>query len=118
MVLPVPSVLLHQMTPHTTGGPVYSTDTGRTQTHTPQHLNPHPTGGNRLPRNPKIPEAKPIPLLTQQTNATRVMKMTTPNRAAQMDPAAPAVLEVPMVLEVLAAPATTLPMSKTCCRNS
>ncbi len=68
-----------------------------------------------------------------QTNATMVTKMTTPNRAAQTNPedlvalmdqedqvapAALAVLEVPMVPEVWVDPETTLPMSKTSCRNS
>ncbi len=103
------------------------TDTGRTPIHTPQHPNPHPMRGNWLPRNPKIPEVKLISLLTLQTNATMVTKMMTPNRAAQTnledlaalmdqeDQVAPAALEV---LEVQADLATTLPTSKTSCRNS
>ncbi len=89
-------------------------------------------GGNRLPWNLKIQEAKPIPLLMLQTNATMVT-MTTPNWAAQVNPedlaalmdqedqVAPVVLEVlevPMVPEGQVDPATTLPMSKTSCRNS
>ncbi len=121
---------------HNTEAPVYLTDTGKIQTHTPQHLNPHPMGGNQPPRNLTIPEAKPIPLLTLQTDMTMVTKMMTPNQAVQtnpedpealMDPgvqAAPVVLEVlevPMVPEapeVLADLATTPPTSKTSCRNS
>ncbi len=90
-------------------------------------------GGNRLPRNLTIPEAKPIPLLTLQTDTTKVTKMTTPNQAVQMNPEVPEaltdpgvrvaleVLEVPMVPEapeVLADLATTSPMSKTSCENS
>ncbi len=71
-----------------------------------------------------------------QTNATMVTKMMTPNQAAQMNLENPAalmdqedqeapvalvvleVLEAPMVPEVQADLATTLPMSKTSCRNS
>ncbi len=79
-VLLILLVLLHQMTFHVTKGPVYSMDTGRTQIHTPQHLNPHPMGGNQLPWNPMIPEAKLIPLLMPQTNTSMVMKMMTPNQ--------------------------------------
>ncbi len=84
-------------------------------------------GGNWLPQNLKIPEAKLIPLLMLQTNA---MKMMTPNWAAQMnledqvalmdqeDQVAPVVLVVSMVPEVRADPATTLPTNKMSCRNS
>ncbi len=115
---------------HDTEGPVYLMDTGKIQTHTPQHLNPHPMGGNRPPQNLTIPEVKPIPLLTLQTDTTKVTKMMTPNQAVQMNPEVPEgwaapvgleVLEVPMVLEapeVLADLATTPPTSKTSCGNS
>ncbi len=80
-----------------------------------------------------IPEVKLIPLLMLQPNTTTVTKMTTPKWAAQMNPedlvalmdqeaqVAPVVLEVlevPMVPEVWADPATTLPTNKTSCRNS
>ncbi len=81
-------------------------------------------GGNRLPRNLTIPEAKLIPLLTLQTDTTMVMKMTTPNRTVQTNPEDPEglmVLEVQMVPEAPEVPAdlaTTPPMSKTSCRNS
>ncbi len=138
MVLQILSVLLHPMNSHNTEGLVYLTDTRRIQIHTPQHLNPHPMGGNRPLWNPRIPEAKLIPLLTLQTDMTMVTKMTTPNQAAQMNPedlealtdqeslealvdlVALVVLEVPMVPEapeVQADLATILPMSKTSCRN-
>ena len=101
-------------------------DTRKIWTHTPQHLNPHPMGGNRPPRNLTIPEVKPIPLLMLQTDMTKVTKMKTPNQAVQTDPGvrvAPVgleVLEVPMVLEALEVPAdlaTTPPTSKTSCGN-
>ncbi len=100
MVLRILSVLLHPMNFHDTEGPVYLMDTGKIQTHTPQHLNPHPMGGNRPLWSLTIPEAKPIPLLTLQTDTTKVMKMTTPKQAVQTNPevrAAPVGLEVPMV---------------------
>ncbi len=93
-------------------------DTGKIRTHKPQHLNPHPMGGNRPPWNLTIPEAKPIPLLMLQTDTTMVTKMMTPNLAVQTN------LEAPVVLEVLEVPmvpgdlATTPPTSKTSCRNS
>ncbi len=106
--------------------------------HTPA---PQPTsnGGNRPPRNLTIPEAKPIPRLTLQTDTTKVTKMTTPNRAVQTNledledpealmvpgvPVAPVVLVVlevqmvPEASEVLADLATTPPTSKTSCGNS
>ncbi len=75
-------------------------DTGKIQTHTPQHLNPHPMGGNRPLWNLMIPEAKPIPLLTLQTDMTMVTKMTTPNWAVQTN------LEALMVPGVWARPVT------------
>ena len=112
---------------HDTEGPVYLMDTGKIWTHTPQHLNRHPMGGNRPPQNLTIPEAKLIPLLTLQTDTTKVTKMTTPKQAVQMNPEAQAalvgleVLEVPMVPggpEVLVDLATTPPTSKTSCGNS
>ncbi len=121
---------------HDTEGPVYLMDTGKIQTHTPQHLNPHPMGGNQPPWNLTIPEAKPIPLLMLQTDTTKVTKMTTPNQAVQTNledpealtdpgvwvaPVGLEVLEVPMVLEALEVPADlapTPPTSKTSCGNS
>ncbi len=75
-----------------------------------------------------IPEAKPIPLLTLQTDTTMVTKMMTPNWAAQTNledqvaltdqedqvaSADPVALVVLVVLEVQVDPAKTLPMSKT-----
>ncbi len=105
---------------HDTEGPVYLTDTGKIRTHTAQHPNPHPMGGNWPPQNLTIPEAKPIPLLMLQTDTTMVTEMTTPNQVVQMNPealtdpgvwavwAAPVgleVLEVPMVLEAPEGPA-------------
>ncbi len=71
-----------------------------------------------------IPEAKLIPLLTLQTDTTKVTKMSTPKQAVQTNPeawAAPVGLEVPMVPgapEVPADLATTPPTSKTSCGNS
>ncbi len=83
-----------------------------------------------------IPGAKPIPPLTPQMDTTMVTKVMTPNKAAQMNledqvasmdqedqvalvvPVALVVLEVPMVPEVQAGLATTLPMSKTSYGNS
>ncbi len=103
---------LHQMTFHITKGLAYLMDTGRTQIHTPQHLNPHPMEGNLSPWNLTIPEVKLIPPLTLQTNTTTVMMDLTHNLVAQMD------LVVLEVLEVQADPATTLPMSNISCRNS
>ncbi len=91
MVLRILSVLLHPMNFHDTEGPVYLMDTGKIRTHTPQHLNRQsliPMGGNRPPRNLTIPEAKPIPLLTLQTDMTKVTKMTTLKQAVQTDPEA------------------------------
>ncbi len=129
MVLLTLSTLLHWMTSHLTEGPVYLTDTRRTWIHTPQHLNPYPTEGNRPPQNPMIPEAKLIPLLMLQTDTTMVTKMTTPNWAAQTNPEDPAALMdqedqvasadpvALVVLEVHADWATTLPTSSTSCRN-
>ncbi len=108
-------------------------DTERTQIHTPQHHNPHPTGGNLPPWNLMIPGAKLIPPLTLQTDTTLVMKVMTPNQAVQMNPEDPATLtdqedqvalvdledlEAPTVLEIWADMATTLPTSKTSCGNS
>ena len=84
-------------------------------------------GGNRPLQNLTIPEAKPIPLLTLQTDTTKVTKITTPNQAVQTNPealtdlgvqVAPVVLEVPMVLEAPVDLATTPPTSKTSWRNS
>ncbi len=120
IVLPTPSVLLHQMISHTIGGPAYSIDTRRTQIHTPQHLNPHPTGGNLLPQNSTIPGAKLIPSLTLSTDTIMVTKVMTSNQAAQMNPEVQVVqkvLEAPMVWEVQVVLATILPTSKTFCRN-
>ncbi len=91
---------------HDTEGLVYLMDTEKIRTHTPWHLDPHPMGGNRPPRNLTIPEAKPIPLLMLQTDTTKVTKMMTPNQAVQTN------LEVPADL------ATTPPTSKTSYGNS
>ncbi len=78
----------------------------------PQHLNPHPTGGNLTNWNPTIPETVLTPLLTLQIDTTRAMMDPTPNLVAQM---APMDQEDQMVL---ADPATILPTSKTSCGNS
>ncbi len=115
---PPPSVLLHLMTPHTTGGPGYSTDTGRTQTHTLQHLNLHPMGGNQPPRNLKTPEAKLIPPLMLQTDTTVVTKRTIPNQVAQTSPEVPAALMDQGDQAAPVAPATIHPTSRTSCGNS
>ncbi len=115
---------------HDTEGPVYLMDTGKIRTHTPQHLNRHPMGGNRPLQNLMIPEAKPIPLLMLQTDTTMVTKIMTPNQAVQTNPEVPEALTDPGVrvalvalvaLEVLEVPVdleTTPPMSKTSCGNS
>ncbi len=94
-VLQILSVLLHPMNFHDTEGPVYLMDTGKIRTHIPQHLNPHPMGGNAPPRNLTIPEAKPIPLLTLQTDTTKVTRMTTPNQAVLTNPENPEALTDP-----------------------
>ncbi len=74
------------MTSHTTGGPAYLKGIRRTQIRTPQHLNPHPTGGNLTNWNPTIPETVLTPLLTLQIDTTRAMMDPTPNLVAQMAP--------------------------------
>ncbi len=89
--------------------------------HTPSTSTDIQWGATGRPQNLTIPEAKLIPLLTLQTDTTKVTKMTTPKQAVQTNPEDPEARAAPVGLEVLEIPAdlaTTPPTSKTSCGNS